>query len=874
MPTLAPSYSPVQPPTNAPSFSPTIAPTQSPTHHQTEWIYEDVILIDYNITNITSNISDSLYSSATVQEDVEKLIEFVYLFVSRTVNPNDSSQHLHYRDYDLQIENVFTSADHHSATLQSKIYYANDTGVELRYFSRLTIFRIECKRVLQKYFNYTALDFIVGKDVEEDDNLEELSDFNIFPWAIAVILSICVIVAFASFIYNNCVDENESWTDNGNSIALPLYGLQMVDVLSDINLCLEIFLQFDDQNSDKTLLYIAGWGSLIFTFVPYVCNVVFAASIRNFSEVQKNTFAKSYFQKTSWFFIVLVVFCGGVYPALSIVSSRLFAFEFLNSGLSGMELTKLTKLRMFGTVCLENIPQLIFSSLYVTYRGKPSQNSILSMIFSVLQIIATVVNWIVNCRSSDCKIFQYDLEMIVSEKPMTTRMVSTGEVVTESDEESSEFDDSKSPVTPMVFDMRKSFLSQEQKNRIRQKKERKASLRRWLCTELGLRLNCIEIGYITLTPKGCIVRILHSTFDSELNRFGKANVKKDKSESNEVEQLSLKHKAVSADSVDFHALSPTWNRTAKKIKKTAKSLFKDIYREHKHEVNCAFASHFGLKLETVTVNYWKKYPYSKWDLANKTNFSYRQISCLNESDVDIIENDNKYGSGQLNNAAVCLQVPRPSQTGNSTVPSQEVELSKDVIQNTPTPELSQGLDQIKQITKVLRNKLAKTDPQQAREELVKEGYDGNLLDTLMECVDIGMRKQLSVMTSHDLDESLNEDDIQITVPPMVTPQSTLDLYDSKLNDVDEQYVQKRKKENKVDEKEANSSINDKAVQRVDEEPKVNDNEKKDQEKIKDTKYVKNGDLKNEQVDIQENESADDDNEQSQCAMNIKMTKLD
>lgn len=39
----------------------------------------------------------------------------------------------------------------------------------------------------------------------------------------------------------------------------------------------------------------------------------------------------------------------------------------------------------------------------------------------------------------------------------------------------------------------------------------------------------------------------------------------------------------------------------------------------------AFQNHFDFKDEQLKVKYWAKYPYSTWDVLNRTNFSYQPI---------------------------------------------------------------------------------------------------------------------------------------------------------------------------------------------------------------------------------------------------------
>merc|ERR1712154_419185 len=108
-----------------------------------------------------------------------------------------------------------------------------------------------------------------------------------------------------------------------------------------------------------------------------------------------------------------------------------------------MELTKLTKVRFFGTILLENIPQLCFSLLYMNYTGYPSNNTILSLTMSILQILSAIINYIVMRIPTDCYPIQYDLEMKIalnSELKMLYRMQSQGKFDS-NDEEKQSYDD-------------------------------------------------------------------------------------------------------------------------------------------------------------------------------------------------------------------------------------------------------------------------------------------------------------------------------------------------------------------------------------------------------------------------------------------------
>ena len=140
---------------------------------------------------------------------------------------------------------------------------------------------------------------------------------------------------------------------------------------------------------------------------------------------------------------------------------------------------------------LENVPQLCCIILYIRYNGGyPSTNTRFSLIMSVLQIIAAILNYIVvhcpQCKA-DCHVILYQLEMKV--EPKNT---ASSSLVTSSS-------NSSFPIE----------LAQDLGNRIRRRKGRKSSLRQKICRALECNKNEIEIGYIQVNECGCIVNIVH-----------------------------------------------------------------------------------------------------------------------------------------------------------------------------------------------------------------------------------------------------------------------------------------------------------------------------------------------------------------------------
>ena len=68
-------------------------------------------------------------------------------------------------------------------------------------------------------------------------------------------------------------------------------------------------------------------------------------------------------------FTAFVVLTGGFYPALRLVSSNVFGLNLFSSGLTNYKLKKLTKIKIYSSVLLENVPQLVFQAIYSVKAG-------------------------------------------------------------------------------------------------------------------------------------------------------------------------------------------------------------------------------------------------------------------------------------------------------------------------------------------------------------------------------------------------------------------------------------------------------------------------------------------------------------------------
>ena len=97
---------------------------------------------------------------------------------------------------------------------------------------------------------------------------------------------------------------------------------------------------------DNMLILLSAAGSTFFIITPYVANLIFASKMGNF--VKHNMAAKAWFRGNSALFSILVVLTGGAYPALALVSSRIFGLSVTSSGLTDFELGKLSKIKVLS----------------------------------------------------------------------------------------------------------------------------------------------------------------------------------------------------------------------------------------------------------------------------------------------------------------------------------------------------------------------------------------------------------------------------------------------------------------------------------------------------------------------------------------------
>eukprot|EP01084_Bolivina_argentea_P119907 212582_1 len=151
-------------------------------------------------------------------------------------------------------------------------------------------------------------------------------------------------------------------------------------------------------------------GSIIFIIVPYIFNLVMACSINRF--VSNNELAASYYDHRIAIFVGIVCLTGSTFTALQVTSSAILGLNVLNSGLTDWEIKRLSKLKVFGTIFCENVPQLMIQLIYSNALGKLSPTVILSFTASSISVIFAMLSYIIQQQNGgdkrrDCR---YKLE--------------------------------------------------------------------------------------------------------------------------------------------------------------------------------------------------------------------------------------------------------------------------------------------------------------------------------------------------------------------------------------------------------------------------------------------------------------------------------
>eukprot|EP01083_Nonionella_stella_P181045 647282_1 len=413
-PTIKPTHAPVAAPSASPTLSPTAKPSVSPTRFPTaedEYTKMKLVIFEFEkFNNYDKNIISPKGINGTIVNQMMAMIEGVYVSVSATraaiAGTNGS---LEYRQFHLvqnvdDVELTEITFVEHDATFTSELHYElENTSDAIAFLSNDLLFRTTLLNKTAVFFyqryhqdvNVRLNDSdltLKSVEVTEIPVIEPETDY-VF---VSLVVFLCVMfsISIAAKWFNG---RDESKVDNADWMAPGVFGLQIFDLITDMNLAYEILGRIADmksedseEGSDTTLLVLSGIGCTMFVVIPWLLNIFFA--IRVTSWVEYNKKAVPYFESRAALFIILVLFSGATYPTLMLLSSRIFGLDPFNAGLTAYELRiELFWLKVVGNVALENFPQLICQIMYMVYNGGASKTIMLSFTASFLSIAVSLL---------------------------------------------------------------------------------------------------------------------------------------------------------------------------------------------------------------------------------------------------------------------------------------------------------------------------------------------------------------------------------------------------------------------------------------------------------------------------------------------------
>ena len=294
------------------------------------------------------------------------------------------------------------------------------------------------------------------------------------------------------------------------------------DFYSDLNLTIEILTR--DDLFEDLLILVSGFGSGFFVLVPYIANLIIASRIKEI--IKHNTAAKAWFQYHTPVFTLLVVLSGGCHAALSVVSSNVFGLKILSSGVTQYELKQLGKIRIIGTVLVENIPQLICQGLYTVALSRSGQiiTSAVQAAFiaSALSIISSSLSYLIERDGPDTKAVQYYVSTQCSLRTQKNGNNMNDELGNDEQFGIKRSSSTLSKKEEEIADLlnvslsNKQGITEEEKQKLLNNRGRTQALGESIAEVFGIPTKNIEVGHSMVTKYGIITHLVHYVYAEDL----------------------------------------------------------------------------------------------------------------------------------------------------------------------------------------------------------------------------------------------------------------------------------------------------------------------------------------------------------------------
>ena len=218
-------------------------------------------------------------------------------------------------------------------------------------------------------------------------------------------------------------------------------------------------------------------------------------------------------------FTLLVVFTGGCYPALAVVSSNAFGLKLLSCGLTQFELKKLAKIKIFGTIILENVPQLILQLTYASHIGEITDAVRVAFVASLLSVTASTLGYLIDRDDDELKPVEYYLSMQCNRSQDNEEEIERGlEVKTYRFEQdvTSRATVIKSVETGSESFVNRHHLTDAENENILNNRGRTQALSESLAAIFEIQPRNIEIGATLIHKKGTITHVVHMVYKTEI----------------------------------------------------------------------------------------------------------------------------------------------------------------------------------------------------------------------------------------------------------------------------------------------------------------------------------------------------------------------
>jgi len=335
----------------------------------------------------------------------------------------------------------------------------------------------------------------------------ESSNQSIAYWVLLGISASFVMVGFAALFYEKGGPKCglKPKVDNSRWIALITLGLQFWDFTSDISLLFELWGHDDLWN--ERLLFVAAIGSTAFLIIPFAFNLYRASTVKQL--VGSNEAARTWFENHLPIFVGTVVITGGCYPALGFVSSGIFGIDLLTSGLTKHEIRDLISIKIYGSVLLENAPQLVCQMIYAVIGGL-GETVLFAFAASLLSLISAVLTYCIdrNGNGDDMESVHYHIS--IEKYKRTDQVLDLGLLaVPGTPQQDRSFEPSVDEGDITLKDVEK----------VEQYKGWQKALSRKLTRFWNIPDNTIEVGATVITKTGADTHIVHDMLRDDLQIF-------------------------------------------------------------------------------------------------------------------------------------------------------------------------------------------------------------------------------------------------------------------------------------------------------------------------------------------------------------------